>query len=292
AYVFPGQGTQKVGMGYELHRSSTVARAVFDEAEKALGFSLTRLCFEGPEHELRRTINAQPAILTVSVACLRAAAEEQRVEQHPSFVAGHSVGEYSALVAAGVLDLQDAVRLVRERGRLMEEAGEKRPGTMMAIMGLDEMSVSEICQQTGAEIANVNSAQQIVISGPRTALARAVDLAKAMGAKKAIPLDVSGAFHTSLMEPAVEGMAKAISGTPFSDAKVPVVVNSTALPVTTGEEIKAELLWQLCNCVRWHESVRYMIAAGVSTFVEIGPGQVLSGLIKRIDENVATVSVS
>jgi len=291
AYVFPGQGAQRVGMGLDLYNRFAAAKDVFDRADAALSFPLSRLCFEGPEEELANTINAQPAILTMSLACLKAASEIAGQLACPAFVAGHSLGEYTALVAANVLNFVDAVQLTRERGRLMQEAGKKVPGGMVAIIGLDEVSVEAVCQETGAQIANINSPGQIVISGTKEALVRATDLARAMGARHAMPLKVSGAFHSSLMRPAVEGMAKAISQVRFHRSTIPIVVNATAKPVTTPDEVKDELLRQLCDCVRWQESVTYMLSAGVSTFVEIGPGQVLSGLIKRINKEAQTLSV-
>jgi [acyl-carrier-protein] S-malonyltransferase len=290
AYVFPGQGSQAVGMGSELYRTSPAAKRAFEEADDALDFSLTRLCFEGPEDELRATVNAQPAILTVSVACLRGLSEAGECPS-PAFVAGHSLGEYTALVSANVLDFSDAVRIVRERGRLMYEAGKAKPGGMAAIIGLDEASLEEVCLETGAQIANINCSGQTVISGTREALARSMDLAKTRGARKVVPLQVSGAFHSNLMEPAMDGMATAISDLEFRSPSIPIVANSTAQPITTAEEVRGELVQQLCNCVRWQPSVEYMVDAGVSTFVEIGPGQVLSGLIKRINSQVQILSI-
>jgi [acyl-carrier-protein] S-malonyltransferase len=284
AYVFPGQGSQRVGMGRDLYGAFSQAREVFEEADDALGLPLSRLCFEGPEEELAQTVNAQPAILTASVACLKAAASIAGGLICPAFMAGHSLGEYTALVAAEVLDFKDAVRLTRQRGKLMQQAGEMVPGGMAAIIGLDDLSVEEICQQTGAQISNLNSPAQIVIGGSREALVQAMDLARAMGARRITPLKVSGAFHSSLMQPAAEGMAQAISQLDFCDSTVPIVVNSTAQPVTSSDEIKQELLQQLSSCVQWQKSVEYMVGEGVSTFVEIGPGQVLNGLIKRIDQ--------
>jgi [acyl-carrier-protein] S-malonyltransferase len=291
AHVFPGQGSQSVGMGHKLYQSSPKAKEVFQEADEALQFSLSRLCFEGPEDELRQTINAQPAIMTVSIACLRAASEVNHTVS-PSFVAGHSLGEYTALVAANVLGFADAIRLVRERGRLMQKAGEIKPGGMAAVIGLDEAVLREICRESGAEIANFNCSVQIVISGSKEALARAMELAKARDARRVILLQVSGAFHSTLMQPTIEGLSQAIAQINFRTPEVPIVVNSTAQPVTTAEGVKEELLRQLCNCVQWQPSVEYMVEEGVSTFIEIGPGQVLSGLIKRISNKVQVLNMS
>jgi len=291
ACIFPGQGSQAVGMGYSLYQASRQAREAFEEADSALQIRLSQLCFEGPEEKLRDTINAQPAILTTSIACLRAASEFG-TSLKPAIVAGHSLGEYTALVAANVISFADAVWLVRERGRLMQEAGKVRPGGMAAIIGLDEESLEEVCRETGSQIANFNCSGQIVISGTRESLARSMDLAKARGARRAIPLQVSGAFHSVLMQPTVEGMAEAISRVDFSDPLMPVVANSTAQPLTTADEVKEELLQQLCNCVQWQPSVEYMVDSGVSTFVEIGPGQVLTGLIKRIRNEVEVFNMS
>jgi [acyl-carrier-protein] S-malonyltransferase len=291
ACVFPGQGSQTVGMGYNLYQSSRQAREVFEEADSALQMPLSRLCFEGPEEELRDTINAQPAILTTSIACLRAAVEFG-VLLKPVLVDGHSLGEYTALVAANVIEFSDAVRLVRERGRLMQQAGRTKPGGMAAIIGLDEASLEEVCLETGAHIANLNCSGQIAISGTREALARSMDLAKARGARRVVPLQVSGAFHSVLMQPTVEGMAQAISHVNFQLPQVPIVANSTAQPLTNPDEVKEELLQQLCHCVQWQPSVEYMVGVGVSTFIEIGPGQVLSGLIKRISNEVQVLNMS
>ena len=291
AHVFPGQGSQSVGMGYKLYQSSPKAREVFQEADEALQFPISRLCFEGPEDELRQTINAQPAIMTVSIACLRAASEVNHIIS-PSFVAGHSLGEYTALVAANVLGFADAIRLVRERGRLMQKAGEIKPGGMAAVIGLDEATLKEICCESGAEIANFNCSAQIVISGSKEALARAMELAKTRDARRVIPLQVSGAFHSTLMQPTIEGLSEAISQINFRTPEITIVVNSTAQPVTTAEGVKEELLRQLCNCVQWQPSVEYMVGEGISTFIEIGPGQVLSGLIKRISDKVRVLNMS
>ena len=284
ASVFPGQGSQRVGMGYDLYKGYPLARQVFEEADDALGFNLSRLCFEGPEEELAQTVNAQPAILTTSVACLRSVDYFTNGLILPAFVAGHSLGEYTALVAANVLNFADAVQLTRQRGMLMQEAGERIPGGMAAIIGLDALSIEDICQETGVQISNLNSPTQIVIGGSRETLAQAMDLARAMGAK-VILLKVSGAFHCSLMQSATGGMAEAISQLNFSDPKVPIVANSTAQPLTTATEVKDELLRQLSSCVQWQKSVEYMVGEGVSTFIEFGPGSVLSKLIKAIATN-------
>jgi [acyl-carrier-protein] S-malonyltransferase len=292
AHIFPGQGSQRVGMGYDLYSSSDQVRNIFDEADSVLGFSLSKLCFEGPEDELRQTINAQPAILVTSIAYLVAKGFwDEYPTSAPAFVAGHSLGEYTALVASKVLSFADAVRLSRERGRLMHEAGERTPGGMAAIIGMDESSVEDICQRTGGQIANINSPEQIVISGPQDFLNRAMELAREEGARRVVPLQVSAAFHSRLMEPVVEEMSKVISNMTFHDSAIPVVANATAQPIRSAGEVKSELLSQICHCVQWRKSIEYMVNAGVSTFVEIGPGAVLTGLVKRINNQVDATCV-
>jgi len=290
AYVFPGQGSQWVGMGRDLYDDFASARAVFTQADEVLGFALSRLCFEGPEDELRQTINAQPAILTVSYACLEAVRETSELPS-PAFVAGHSLGEYTTLAVAGVLDFATTVHLARERGRLMHEAGMVRPGSMAAIMGLEESLLAEVCRQTDTYIVNINCPGQLVISGDRDNIAQAMDLAKAKGAPRVVPLAVSGAFHTPLMQPAVDKMAEIVANLSFRDPAIPIIANTTAQPLTTAEAVKEELIRQLCNCVQWQRSIEYMINEGVSTFIELGPGRVLTGLIKRINRDVKTVNI-
>ena len=293
SYVFPGQGSQSVGMGRELYENSPAARAVFEEADDSLGFSLSRLIFEGPSRELEDTMNSQPAIMIVSIACWRAW-EEYLGAQSPTpvSVAGHSLGEYTSLVVAGVVNFGDGVRLVRERGRLMHEASEVRPGGMAAIIGLDEFAFEHICAETGVELANVNSDEQVVISGDKIAVARAMDLAAARGAKKTVPLKVSGAFHSSLMGHARQGLAEAVANMELRDPAVPIIANSLAAPVVTADEVRYELIQGLCHCVRWKQSVRYMVESGASHFVEFGPSRVLSSLIKRIDRDVEASTLS
>ena len=293
AYLFPGQGTQYVGMGKQLSESSAAAREVFQQVDEALGIPLSRVMFEGSQKELTKTVNAQPAILAVSLACLSAMAEGLGPERVPKadFVAGHSLGEYTALVAARVLSLPDAARLVRERGRLMQQASQQRAGGMAAIVGLDEITLEEVCRETGASISNVNADGQVVIAGDRVALVRAMDLASLRGAKRLMRLQVSGAFHTPLMQPAVAGLVEALRRVEFRDPEVPVIANCTGHPLRTGRSIKEELVRQLCSCVQWQRSVRYMTAAGVAAFYEIGPGRVLTSLLKRQQDGAHIVNV-
>lgn len=288
AYVFPGQGAQWVGMGLDLYQCFEQSRAVFEQADAALGFPLSHLCFEGPEAELRDTVNVQPAIVTVSLACLAAVRDKLPA---PAFVAGHSLGEYTALAVSGALDFNTAVSLARERGRLMHEAGCQSPGSMAAVLGIDEDKLAGICAETGTRIANINCPGQLVVSGHTGGVARAVEMAKAGGARRVVPLAVSGAFHTELMRPAALGLSQFLDDLDFGEPEVPIIANTTAEPVAGGEALKSELLEQLCNCVQWQRSVEYMISRGVNTFIEIGPGKVLSGLIKRINPEVETRNI-
>jgi [acyl-carrier-protein] S-malonyltransferase len=293
AYVFPGQGSQSVGMGFDLYNSYSSAKEIFDAADSSLGFPLSRLCFEGPEDELTKTHNVQPAILVVSIACLKAVQEARRGDlPPPTFVAGHSLGEYTALVAAGALDLAAAVLLVRERGRLMYEAGLRNPGSMLAVIGLGEETVNGIGLQSGTEISNINCPGQIVISGAAPALSEASRLAKTRGARVLIPLKVSGAFHSALMEPVIAEFSRVVSNIRFQLPAIPVVSNVTARPLTDVDSIRQELVKQLRNCIQWQGSVEYMVYSGVTTFYEIGPGRVLSGLLRRINSDLQIFNIS
>lgn len=293
AFVFPGQGSQNVGMGLELYNVSSAAREVFEEADDSLGFSLSDLIFNGPSDVLQDTINSQPAIMLVSIACWKAWQEYLGSDvRSPVSVAGHSLGEYTSLVVSGVLSFSDGLKLVRERGRLMHEAGLTRPGGMAAIIGLDDFALERICAETGVELANINSDEQFVISGDKIAVVRAMDLASAQGAKKTLSLPVSGAFHSSLMAQAQEGLKDAIASLVLKDPNIPVIANSSGLPMTTMTEVRQELVHGLCHCVQWRNSVKYIVGTGVSQFVEFGPARVLTSLIKRIDKNVQAVTLS
>jgi len=278
-------------MGQDLYDTCPTAKKIFEEADDRLGFSLSGLCFDGPEDELRKTINAQPALVTMSYACLRIAQETGKGLPPPAYLAGHSLGEYTALAAADVLDFADTVYLARERGRLMYEAGLQKPGTMAAIIGLDEAALSDICMETDTLIANFNCPGQLVISGATINVEEAVEMAKEKGASRAIPLQVSGAFHTPLMQPAVDGMAEIIPTLTFREPIIPIIANTTAQPLTTSAAIKTELLDQLCNGVRWQASIEYMLGNGVTNVIEIGPGKVLTGLMRRIDRSVETLNI-
>ena len=282
-----------MGMGAELFQSSRAARETFEEADDSLGFPLSRLIFEGPAQELQNTANSQPAIMTVSVAAWRTWQEMLGPQAAVAkAVAGHSLGEYTSLVAADVIEFSDAVQLVRKRGQLMNHAAINRPGTMAAILGLDELAFGQICDETGVELANINTDDQIVISGAKLAVARAMDLASARGARKTIPLPVSGAFHSSLMFEAKEGLSEAVQALNFREPKMPVVGNCNSKPLETADEIRTELVNGLCRCVQWKQSVRHIVDSGVTQFVEFGSGGVLAGLIKRIDREVKVSTVS
>ena len=292
AFLFPGQGSQTVGMGKDLSDHFPVARRTFEEADTALGKKLSQLCFEGPEDQLRLTENTQPAILTVSVAAWRVL-EEKGIRS--GFVAGHSLGEYSAHVAAGTIRFADAVRTVRNRGKYMQEAVPVGTGAMAAILGMSLDAVGAVCgdaaQDEVCEPANINSPDQIVISGHAAAVERAVKLAHERGAKRAILLPVSAPFHCSLMKPAQERLAVDLQKLEFAAPKIPVVCNVYATPVEEAESAREALIRQVTGSVNWSDSMQLLIARGVQTLVEVGPGKVLSGLMRQIDRSKKSVNV-
>ena len=292
AFVFPGQASQYPGMGKELADKYPVARAVFEEADKALGFSISQMCFSGTEEELKQTANTQPALLTCSVAVYRILAEKGIT---PDFVAGHSLGEYSALVAAGSLKFADAVQLVRKRGEYMQQAVPAGEGAMAAIMGLSPAVVLDACKRAAegkvCSAANLNSPEQTVISGDAGAVKRAVEIASQLGAKRAVILAVSAPFHCALMMPAQEKLEKDLRKTDFATLRVPLVTNVDADTETSGDEAREALIRQVTMPVRWEESVRFLIDEGVNTFIEVGPSRVLTGLLRQIERSVGTLNV-
>ena len=290
ACIFPGQGSQYVGMGKDLYERNAEARALFEQADQTLGFPISTICFEGPEEELKQTKNTQPAIFLHSIVLFHLLKNKEY-----GMAAGHSLGEYTALVAAGALTFEDGLTLVRRRGELMQQAGSEHPGTMAAIVGLDSTLVNELCVDASSagiiQAANFNSPGQIVVSGSPEGVRKAMDLAKARGAKIVKELPVSGAFHSPLMESARAGLAAALDKIDIQDAAIPVYANVTARPMRAAENIRKLLILQLTNPVRWEESVGCMVADGASAFVEIGPGKVLQGLVKRISSTVMTSGV-
>lgn len=293
AFVFPGQGSQSVGMGKELYDNYAAAKAIFDEADKALGFSITDMCFNGPEEELRKTFNTQPAILTMSIACFRVLQEKGIT---PSVVAGHSLGEYSALVAAGALTFSDAVQLVRKRGQFMQEAVPLGEGSMAAVLGMERSEVVRLCEQAQAEVGavqavNFNCPGQIVIAGATAAVDRAVELLKAAGAKRAVPLPVSAPFHSTLLKPAAVRLAGELDKIVVSDAQIPVMANVSGKAVQQAAAIKQSLVDQAASPVLWEDCVASIIDTGAKIFVEVGPGKVLTGFTKKIAKEADTLNV-
>jgi [acyl-carrier-protein] S-malonyltransferase len=292
AFLFPGQGSQAVGMGKDLGERYPVAKQAFEEADEALGMKLSQLCYEGPEDQLRLTENTQPAILTVSVAAWRVLSEKGI---KPAFVAGHSLGEYSAHVAAGTLSFNDAVRAVRNRGKYMQEAVPVGTGSMAAIVGLNIEAITTLCADAAqgevCEPANINSPDQIVISGSLAAIERAVKLAEERDAKRAKMLQVSAPFHCSLMKPAQDRLAMDLEALSFSGPQVPVIANVYAKPVEDAVSAREALIRQVTGSVKWSESIQLLIARGVQTFIELGPGKVLCGLMRQIDRTKKALNV-
>jgi len=292
ALLFPGQGAQYIGMGKDMYEAFKESKTVFDRADEILGFSLTKLCFEGPLEELTKTINCQPAILTASIAAFEAfktAFSSQLAVV--SYTAGLSLGEYSALVASGALSFEDGLRLVRKRAELMEETAKKHPGKMSAILGLGRKELEEICHNSSCEIANLNCPAQVVISGKVEAVDKAKEEALSKGAKRALDLEVSGAFHSSLMQEAAAGFAGFLKNFNLGPGSIPVISNVTARPQQNKAEITQNLIKQICSPVLWEDTIKFMAAQGVKTFYEIGPGNILKGLIRKINPELTVINI-
>ncbi len=288
-YLFAGQGSQYIGMGKDLFEAFPQARDVFERADRVLGFSLSSLCFDGQPELLKQTVNSQPAIFTATIAAYEAF--KSRVDLRPSFVAGLSLGEYTGLVAAGVLSFEDGLRLVRQRARIMEEATVSHPGKMAAVLELAVDKLEKICAASGSEIANLNAPGQVVISGSTISIGKAKSLCEEAGAKRVVELEVNGGFHSSLMRQAAAELSVFMEGISFSEPGIPLVSNFDAKPQRDCLRIKENLVLQMYNSVRWEESMRFMLSQGVDRFFEFGPGKVLKGLMRKIDREITVISV-
>ncbi len=294
AFVFPGQGAQAVGMGQDAYRENEASKQIFERADAVLGFKLSELIFQGPEQQLKQTIHTQPALLTASIALFEAFRD---AGVRPDYLAGHSLGEYSALVVAGALSFEDAVKTVRQRGEFMEQAVPSGIGGMAAVLGADRDRLRQLCLTLSADFgpvepANLNCPGQIVVSGTREGVQALAERGREAGAKRVIPLEVSGPFHSSLMKPAAEKLSAVLAGLPMRDASVPVIANVTSRPAERADDIRRLLTEQVCSPVLWEDSIVWMIEQGVDTFYEIGSGSVLTGLIKKIDRGVSVFSLN
>ena len=291
AWIFPGQGAQHVGMGSDLYEESSVAKEIFDHANDILGVNISKICFKGPEFDLIQTINTQPAIVVHSIAALATSIDRSIIDNRPALVAGHSLGEYAALIASGAISFADGISLVRERGRLMQISCDAESSTMSAVLGLDQDKIEKICNENNASICNINAIGNITIGGTVEAVKKSGEMALELGAAKVIELSVAGAFHTPLMQSAATGLKDALGKVLFQNPSVPVISNVTGLKISDSKNFDQELLDQVTNPVLWVDSIQTMKNNGVDTLIEFGPGKILSGLARRIDREITTRNI-